>query len=76
MPVIVLISQVLVPLLVLVWLLVSPAAGILAYIVQVLSIALILLGLALVALWSMPPFWLPWLYGGMLVAIVLIISTN
>lgn len=66
----VLVIQVLLPVLLLTWLTVFPGPGVLAYGLQLLSVALILLGLGLAALWAMPPFWVPYLYGLVFVAIV------
>lgn len=70
MPLLVLISQVLLPIAMLAWLLVSAESGVLAFILQALSVGLALLGLGLVGLWAMPPFWVPYLYGLVYLAIV------
>jgi hypothetical protein len=62
--------QIGVPVLLLAWLAVFPASGILAYAVQATSIVSVLLALSLVALWLMPPWWVPWPYGLAFAAIV------
>ncbi|MDO9521542.1 MAG: M23 family metallopeptidase [Pseudohongiella sp.] len=71
MPVSVQLAQLLIPLIVLLWLALLPASGWLALIVQSLSVAAILLALALVGLWSLPPWWLPYVYGICFLAIML-----
>ena len=58
------------PLLLLGWLALFPASGVLAYAVQAGSIALVLLALGLVGLWLFPPWWVPYLYGLAFVAII------
>ena len=47
----------------LLWLCLASERGVIACSLQYLAVALTLLGLTLAALWSMPPFWVPWLYG-------------
>lgn len=56
-------TQVVLPLLLLAWVALSPAAGWLAWGLQLISVAAVLLGIALTALWNMPPFWTPYAYG-------------
>lgn len=51
------------PVLLLVWLAASPAAGAAAYAVHAGATALVLLALGLVAIWVMPPWWVPYVYG-------------
>lgn len=58
----VMLTQVVLPLLLLVWLALKPAAGWLRGL-QLISVAAILLGITLAALWTMPPFWTPYVYG-------------
>lgn len=67
---IVVLSQILLPIFLLAWLALFPAPGKLAFGVQSVSVAAALLGIALASLWSMPPFWTPWLYALTLVAIL------
>lgn len=66
--------QLLLPLLLLIWLALFPAAGWLAWIIQLVSVALVLTGVGLVALWTLPPFWVPYLYGLALVMIAIVHS--
>ena len=70
-PLFVLCLQVLLPVVLLAWLGVFAASGVLAFTLQALSVGLILLGLGLVGLWAMPPFWVPYLYGLVYLAIVI-----
>lgn len=70
MPWITLLTQLLLPVLLLGWLALFPVAGALAFGVQVVSIGLVLFGLSLAALWTVPPFWAPYLYGLAFVLIV------
>lgn len=55
-------TQVVLPLLLLAWIALFPAAGWLALALQFISVAAILSGLALAALWTVPPFWVPCVY--------------
>ncbi|MGM0564317.1 MAG: M23 family metallopeptidase [Pseudomonadota bacterium] len=64
-------TQVVLPLLLLLWLALAPAPGPLFRGVQLMSVAAALFGLALAALWTMPPYWTPWLYGLAFVVIAL-----
>ncbi len=66
---IVVLTQLFLPLLLLTWLALFPAAGWLAWSIQLVSVASVLAGLGLAALWTMPPFWVPYLYGLALVII-------
>lgn len=68
---IVVLTQLLLPLFLLGWLTLFPAAGWLAWCVQWLSVAVVLAGIGLAALWTMPPFWVPWAYGLALVIIAI-----
>jgi len=63
-------TQVLLPLALLAWVAIVPAAGLLAWGLQVISVTSVLLGIGLVALWAMPPFWVPYVYGLLLIVIV------
>lgn len=62
-------TQVLLPLILLAWVAFHPAAGGLAWWLQWVSVAAILLGIGLAALWTMPPFWVPYAYGLLLALI-------
>lgn len=66
----VLLTQLVLPVLLLVWLALFPARGMLALGVQVLSVAAVLVGLGLAALWTMPPYWVPYIYYGFFALIV------
>ncbi|WP_168014687.1 M23 family metallopeptidase [Halomonas salinarum] len=68
---VVMFTQVFLPVLLLVWLALFPAAGWLAWGLQVVSVGGIWVGLWLTALWTMPPFWVPYVYGLVLVIIVI-----
>ena len=67
---IVMLTQLGLPLALLVWVALFPAAGVLALALQVISVAAVLLGISLAALWTMPPFWVPYVYGGAFVLIL------
>ena len=62
--------QIVLPLALLAWLATAPATGWAAYALHVGATAVVLLALRLVAMWAMPPWWLPWAYALGLVAIV------
>lgn len=64
MSLMVLFTQIVLPVLLLVWLAGFPARGLLALGVQALSVAAVLIGLGLAALWTMPPYWVPYIYCG------------
>lgn len=66
----IIVTQIILPLLLLCWLLLLPAAGSLSYTVQALAVAAALLGLTFAALWAMPPFWVPYVYLFLLLVIV------
>jgi hypothetical protein len=70
MTILVVALQIGLPVLLLVWLTASPASGIAAYPVQGAATASVLLALGLVAIWVMPPWWVPYLYGLAFAAIV------
>jgi hypothetical protein len=65
-------TQVVLPLLLLAWLALFPAAGWPARGLQLISVAAILLGIILVALWVMPPFWVPYVYALLFVIITIL----
>jgi hypothetical protein len=56
------ILQLVMPLGLLIWLTQWPSRGWIAFSVQALAVAGILIGLRAVAIWAMPPFWVPDLY--------------
>lgn len=58
-----LLLQLVLPVGLLLWLYLASERGVIACGLQYLAVALTLLGLALAVLWSMPPFWVPWIYG-------------
>jgi hypothetical protein len=64
-------TQVLLPLILLAWLALFPASGWLARGLQLVSVGAVLVGLWLTALWTMPPFWVPYVYGLALVVIAI-----
>lgn len=66
----VILTQLILPLLLLAWLALFPAGGWLRGL-QLISVASILLAIALTALWTMPPFWTPYLYALLFVLIVI-----
>jgi len=59
----VMIIQILLPVLLLFWFARYPAAGALAFGLQAVSVGAFILGIGLAALWTMPPFWVPYFYG-------------
>lgn len=69
MPWMVMLTQVLLPLALLAWVALYPAAGWLAWGLQLVSVTLALLGIGLAALWTVPPFWVPYTYGLLLLLI-------
>jgi len=69
MALMVIFSQLLLPLVLLAWLAAFPARNPVVWIVQLVSVAAILLGIGLVALWTLPPFWTPYIHAVLLVLI-------
>ena len=69
----VMLTQVLLPLTLLAWMAFYPAAGWLAWGLQLISVTAVLLGIGLACLWTMPPFWTPYAYG---LALLLIGATH
>tara|TARA_R100001039_G_C1851890_1_gene112583 strand:+ start:459 stop:1424 length:966 start_codon:yes stop_codon:yes gene_type:complete len=66
----VILTQVLLPMALLAWLAFFPAAGWLAWALQLLSVTAALLGIGLASLWVVPPFWVP--YGYYLILLVIV----
>lgn len=71
MPLTMQIVQMLLPMTLLAWLFLLPAGGLLALVLQCLAVGVILVALLLVGLWTLPPWWFPWLclilYAGVLI---------
>ncbi len=70
MPWMVIFTQIALPVLLLIWLALFPAAGLFALGLQALSVGAVLSGIGLAALWTMPPYWVPYLYYGVFAVIV------
>jgi len=68
MPWMVILTQLVLPLSLLLWLALCPATGWLRAL-QLISVASILLGIAFTALWTLPPFWVPYVYALLFVLI-------
>lgn len=68
----VMLTQILLPVALLGWIAFYPAAGWLAWGLQVISVTAVLLGIGLAALWTMPPYWTPLVHG--LVFVVIIVT--
>lgn len=66
----VMLTQVLLPLALLAWIAFFPAAGWLAWGLQLVSVTASLLGIGLASLWAVPPFWVPYGYYLLLLVIV------
>jgi hypothetical protein len=64
MTIIVLAVQVALPLAVLAWLALWPAASVAGFALQAAGTGALLFALARVAQWAVPVWWLPWVYGG------------
>lgn len=67
----VLLIQVALPLALLLWLALLPAGSLTGWLMQAAGIAAFLFALARIAQWAVPVWWLPGVYGGLLVAIVI-----
>ncbi|PHQ24445.1 peptidase M23 [Marinobacter guineae] len=70
MPWMVIFTQIALPVLLLIWLALFPAAGLFSLGLQALSVGAVLSGIGLAALWTMPPYWVPYLYYGVFAVIV------
>ncbi|MDO9477343.1 MAG: M23 family metallopeptidase [Pseudohongiella sp.] len=70
MPAIVQLGQLIIPVVLLLWLALMPAGGRMGLVLQSLSAAAMLWALALIGLWTLPPWWLPYLFGLCFVVIV------
>lgn len=62
--------QIVLPVGLLVWLGLRPAQSVFGFATQAVGTGLVILALALAAMWAAPPYWVPWLYGLVWVAIV------
>ena len=62
--------QLLIPVLLLLWLGFRPAPSRLGFGLQVLGTGLVLFAMARVGLWALPPWWTPWLLGGIWAVLV------
>lgn len=60
---IVVLIQIVLPVALIAWLAFLPAASLVGFAAQALGAGLAFLGLALVAIWSWPPWWIPYVYG-------------
>lgn len=58
-----LLIQVALPVALIGWMALLPASSMMGYLAQALGTGLVLLAIALVALWMLLPWWLPWCYG-------------
>ena len=67
----VLLIQVVLPLTLLLWLFLLPAGSMGGWLLQAAGVAALLFALARVAQWAVPVWWLPWVYYGLWLAIVL-----
>ena len=67
----VILFQIILPLGLLTWLALAPARSALGYIVQAGATGIGLLALALVFIWMIPPWWIPWLYIALWLSVVI-----
>lgn len=66
--------QIALPLALLLWLALLPARNLLGCLLQALGVGAFLFALARVSQWALPAWWLPWLYGALwLAAVVLVV---
>lgn len=70
MSLMVILTQLVLPLALLAWLAIFPAKNAIAWSIQIVSVAAILLGIGLAALWTLPPFWTPYIYALLFVLII------
>ncbi|MDU9006912.1 M23 family metallopeptidase [Sedimentitalea todarodis] len=70
MPSLLLLTQLVLPIMLLLWLLLAPLRSLTAFSLQAFSTAIVLATIALVAPWAMPPWWTPILYGAAFLLIV------
>lgn len=68
---VVLLVQFALPLALLLWLALLPAGSIAGFALQTVGIGAFLFALARVAQWAVPVWWLPWVYGGLWLLVVL-----
>lgn len=66
----ILLTQIALPLALLVWLCLWPASNMVGLLLQTAGTAAFLFALARVAQWAVPVWWLPWLYGGLWLVVV------
>ncbi len=71
MAILILLTQMALPLAMLLWLALAPAGNLAGFALQAASIGAVLIALARVAQWAVPVWWLPWLFGGLWLATVL-----
>jgi len=72
MTVMILAVQVALPLLLLAWLFLMPAGSLAGFALQAAGVGTFLIALALVAQWAVPVWWLPRLYGGLWLVLILV----
>lgn len=65
------IVQTLIPMILLFWLAFFPANLFLGYLIQILSVGVLLVTFALVGMWIIPPWWVAYLFGVIFVLVVL-----
>jgi hypothetical protein len=70
LPIWTILLQLLIPVLLLLWLGLRPAPSRLGFGLQVLGTGLMLFALARVGLWALPPWWTPWILGGIWAVLV------
>ncbi|MBE9137071.1 M23 family metallopeptidase [Nodosilinea sp. LEGE 07088] len=68
--------QIALPLALLLWLALLPARNLLGFLLQSLGIGAFLFALARVSQWALPAWWLPWLYGALWLAAVVVLAVR